>query len=137
MTDKQTPEEIEAWKYGYLYDSLILFSLDYDSLIKMGGPLFNPLGELISCWDYAFDSIYEDILATRKIKDSGVTDQLNKFNEKLVSSPDSLWTYEELKDNPFWDGIRKDADDILNKLGETKNRQFEKKQSPYNGGHLN
>lgn len=129
MADKQTPEEIEAWKYSYLYDSLILFSLDYDSLVKMAGPLFNPLGELISCWTYAFEDIYQDVLATKRIKESGVTDQLNKFNAKLISAPDNLWEYDELKNNSFWDEIRREADDILNKLGETKDRQFEKKQS--------
>lgn len=121
-------ENNDLWLYSQLYDSLILLSLDYNTLFNMAARLFNPLSELETCFDYAFNTLFEQIIEIPKIKNTdNLIPKLLQLKETLNDSPNNLWEYDALKNDSFWNTIRKEADSILNLLGETQDRIFEKK----------
>jgi hypothetical protein len=125
--DRLTKEEYDLWLFSLLYNALVLFSLDYNSLIKMTGPLFSPIGELDSCYDYAFKTMLEKILETDRIKKSGVFPLIKKFEKQVDELDPDDWEYEALEKSDKWQSLRIEADRILSELGEVSDRVFEKR----------
>lgn len=125
--DRLTKEEYNLWLYSLLYDSLVLFSLDYNSLIKMAGPLFNPIAELDICFDYAFKTMFEQIKETDSIKNSGILSSIKDFEKQVDDLEKEDWEYEVMEKSNKWESLRIEADKILNGLGEINNRVFEKR----------
>lgn len=128
MFESSTSQQQDRWAYESLYNSLILFSLEFKALDALAEPLFDPEFELVSYWDNAFNAWYNQVLATEEVRKSGVVEPLNRFRAKLAAAPESLWGYDTFEKDPFWQEIRQEADALLNQLGETDNRQFERYQ---------
>lgn len=125
--EKYSSEQKKIWVYAQLYDSLFLFSLDFESLKKMSAPTFNITFELDTCFSSAFESgVYKQILELDSVKSVNLKPRLDEFSKKVNALDKSLWSLENIESKPEWEEIRKEANKILNTLGETHNREFEK-----------
>lgn len=109
--------------YSNLINSLVLFSFTTKELEKLAGPLFNPMSELETEIDYAFLPVcFETIFRNDRI-DSSLKSELLDFKKKTDDIPAEVWDWEFIDTHELWVEARKDANDLLNKLG-IKGREY-------------
>ena len=103
--------------YTNLINSLILFTLTTNELEKLAGPAFNPISELESEIDYAYTPVcFETIFRNGIIHDS-FRNELISFKKKTDDIPADIWDWEFIDNNDRWIEIRKEANELLDKLG--------------------
>lgn len=106
-------------RYKNLYNALVLFASNYDYLMSLDSPTFDVEFELGSEFDIGLsDENVEHLFYKRRISQE-LKDLILEFKELIIAVPDSFWTIEELESNPVWNQVRDQANEILEKLGET------------------
>ncbi len=122
MDDKVYSLEEKKFFYNCLLDSLVLFACEKDYFESLISPVFAPLFELETEFDYAFMPVvfdngceFGEISRSLKIKLIG-------FKTKVKELPKVLWKWEELYSNKKWLKIREESNNILKELGEEKRK---------------
>jgi len=106
-----------SFYYSNLINSIILFSLTFEELDKLGGPLFNPIFELESEIDYAFTPVLFETIFRNGIIDNSFKSDLLKFKQETDDIPQEIWDWDYLDKNETWILIRQKANELLDKLG--------------------
>ena len=117
-------DKIKYNQYTCLYNSLVLFAATPEYLKSLSGPVFAPIFELETDFDYAFgDFMFEQNFKNGSVQES-LRQELLKFKAKVDITEPAIWTIEEIEKNPIWQDIRNDANILLDKLGE-KRREYD------------
>ena len=118
---KEIPtDKTKDYHYSCLYNSLVLFAATPEYLKSLSGPVFAPIFELETDFDYAFgDFIFEQNFKNGKVNES-LRNDLLKFKTKVDKTEPAIWTIEEIETNSIWQDIRNDANLLLDKLGEKR-----------------
>lgn len=109
--------------YNNLINALILYTYNEKELDKMAYVLIDPLAELYEELDYAFTPILFKTVFKNNLIDNQFKDILIEFKTKVDNIPNEIWDWKFLDNNETWISIRREADQILNKL-EIKSRTY-------------
>ena len=119
-----TEEEQKQFHYSCLYNALVLFAATPEYLESLAGPVFDPLTEIESDFEYAFgDYIFEQNFKNNFVKEE-MRIPLLQFKDQVDALPSNLWTWESLKTDSEWISLRKSADEVLNRIGD-KRREYD------------
>lgn len=102
--------------YTNIINSLILYTYDVTKLNEMASILLDPLTELYEELDYAFlpalfETVFRNELINKQFKE-----ELLIFKKKVDNVPVELWDFDIMDVNETWLEIRKNAEDLLNRL---------------------
>lgn len=115
-----TKEQQAEFYFSCLCNALVLFAASPDYLFSLAGPVFNPVTELESEFDYAFRGvIFEQNFENGKVPES-LRNDLLLFKQKVDAIPNEIWTEDEIETHAIWQAMRIEADDLLKKLGITR-----------------
>ena len=89
----------------------------------MAPVLLDPLTELYEELDYAFTPILFKTVFKNNLIDNQHKDILLEFKIKVDNIPNEIWDWKFLDNNKTWLSIRREANEILNKL-EVKSRTY-------------
>lgn len=110
--------------YSNILNSLKLYTYNEEKLEKMTPILIDPILELYEELDYAFThSLFETVFRNNYINIEFKQDLLS-FKRKVDNIPNEIWDWQFLDKHETWIEIRKDADELLNKLG-IKSREYD------------
>lgn len=118
-----TPED--AWRkadfyYSCLCNSLVLFAASPSYLDSLTGPVFDPIFELESDYDYAFEyPVFDGNFTSGRVSEE-LRQELLVFKGKADLIPPELWTWDHLISNETWHAIRIAAEELLTKMGESR-----------------
>jgi hypothetical protein len=123
--------------YTNLINSLILFTLKTDELEKLAGPVFNPMAELETEIDYAFTPVCFETIFRCGVIDKSLRNELISFKKKTDEIPKEIWDWEFIDNHDSWIEIRKEANDILDKIGVSSREYSEDYTTVYdNKGNI-
>ncbi|TGE23719.1 hypothetical protein E5K00_00460 [Hymenobacter aquaticus] len=117
-----TPEDAfqAAYYYSCLYNSLALFAASPSYLHSLAGPVFDPVFELESEYEYAFNEpVFEANFRHGKVS-KALRNDLLAFKSQVDAVPASLWRWESIVVHSTWAAIRLAAEELLVKLGESR-----------------
>jgi hypothetical protein len=103
--------------YSNLINSLILFTFKTDKLEELAGPVFNPMAELGTEIDYAFTPVCFETIFRNGLIDESYKSELLSFKKKTDEIPVENWEWEFIDNHVTWIEIRKEANELLDKLG--------------------
>lgn len=109
--------------YTNLINALILYTYHEKELDKMAPILIDPLTELYEELDYAFTPILFKTIFKNNLIDNQFKNILLEFKTKVDNIPNEIWDWKFLDNNEIWLSIRREANQILNKL-EIKSRTY-------------
>ena len=109
--------------YTNIINALILYTYNEKELDKMAPVLIDPLTELYEELDYAFTPILFKTVFKNNLIDNQLKDILLEFKTKVDNIPNEIWDWEFLDNNETWLSIRREANEILDKL-EVKSRTY-------------
>ena len=109
--------------YTNLINALILYTYNEKELDKMTPILIDPLTELYEELDYAFTPILFKTVFKNNLIDNQFKDILLEFKAKVDKIPNEIWDWKLLDNNETWLSIRREANQILDKL-EIKSRTY-------------
>lgn len=103
--------------YSNLINSLILFTYKTDKLEELAGPVFDPIAELKEEIEYAFTPVCFETIVRNGLIDKSYKADLLSFKQKIDGIPAEIWEWECIDNNNIWIEIRKEANELLDKLG--------------------
>ena len=103
--------------YENIINTLILFTKKKEDLLKLAGPVFDPLFELESELDYAFLPVLFETVFRKNLIEKELQTSLLDFKKYVDDIDSSIWDYEFIDHHPKWIAARANADDLLNELG--------------------
>lgn len=109
--------------YTNLINSLILFTLTTNELENLASPVFNPIAELESEIDYAYTPVCFETIFRNGLINKSFRNELISFKKKIDEIPAEIWNLEFIDNHDTWIEIRKETNELLNKLGIT-NREY-------------
>lgn len=116
FNDEYYDKQVDFY-YSNLISSLILFTFKTDKLEKLAGPVFDPIFELESEIDYAFTPVLFETIFRKGLINNSHKLELLKFKKKTDNIPSEIWDWEFIDNHNTWIEIRKEADELLDKLG--------------------
>jgi len=118
------PNSEKQYRFSYLYNSLALFAMSYDNLMRLDGPAFDIEFELESEFEIGFADVNIDYLYNNKIIPQNIKEELLDFKTFISVIPGSLWAVDEFKTNGVWEAVRRKANAMLNLL-EINDREYD------------
>lgn len=103
-------------RFRFIYNSLALFAMSYEDLMKLDGPVFDVEFELESEFEIAFADANIDYLFGNKLLSQNIKEELIGFKAFMEAIPGPLWRVEEFKTNEVWDIVRIKANSMLTLL---------------------
>ena len=111
--------------YSNLINSLILFTFKTDKLEELAGPVFDPMAELETEIDYAFTPVCFETIFRNGLIDESSKSELLSFKKKTDEIPAEIWEWEFIDNHDTWIEIRKEANELLDKLGVSSRKYTE------------
>lgn len=116
-------QQVEYY-YSCVFNSLVLFAMSFDDLMKMKSPAFSPMFELETEYDDGFnDYVLNQNFENKKINPA-LKPNIDSFKLKVENLKKGFWKLEFVKSHPQWEEIRMVANNLLNKMGE-KRRNYD------------
>lgn len=115
MSTNQSATERQD-RFRFIYNSLALFAMSYEDLVKLDGPAFDVGFELESEFEIAFVDANIDYVFGNKLIPQNVKEELLAFKAFVEAIPGPLWKIEALKTNEVWDTVRRRASLMLTLL---------------------
>lgn len=103
-------------RFRFIYNSLALFAMSYEDLMKLDGPMFDVEFELESEFEIAFVDANINYLFGNKLLSQNIREELLGFKAFIEAIPGPLWKVEEFKTNELWENARARANSILSLL---------------------
>lgn len=103
--------------YSNLINSLIFFTFKTDKLEELAGPVFNPMAELETEIDYAFTPVCFETIFRNGLIDESYKSELLSFKKKTDEIPAEIWKWDFIDNQDTWIEVRKEANELLDKLG--------------------
>lgn len=123
LNDAYYDKHVDSY-YTNLINSLVLFSFTTEELEKLAGPAFDPMFELETEIDYAFTPVCFETIFRNEIIDNSLKTELLAFKKKTDEIPSEIWEWELIDNHATWIEIRKEANELLNKL-DVSTREYD------------
>jgi hypothetical protein len=103
-------------RFRFIYNSLALFAMSYEDLMKLDAPMFDVEFELESEFEIAFIDMNIDCLYDTQFISQSTKQELLDFKAFIETIPGPLWRVEEFETNEVWNTVRRKANLMLNLL---------------------